>query len=286
MRLQDYDTTNRYTAIVKQTTRITPEESSEEVDELVLEIDNTNFTYEIGQSIGVLVPGPHELGHDYHFRLYTITNPPQSENTDKPLIDICVKRCQYIDEYSGEEYQGIASNYLCDLQAGEQLSITGPYGIPFEIPADKASNLLMIGMGTGIAPFRAFVKHIYHTVGSWKGKVRFFYGAHTGLELLYMNDIRDDFANYYDEETFKAFKTVSARPHWQDSAALEQTLEENEEEVWGMISRENTYVYIAGLESIEHKLDKALGKMAGSQEIWQQKKADLITEKRWAEIIY
>ena len=43
-------------------------------------------------------------------------------------------------------------------------------------------------MGTGIAPFRAFVKHLYRDIGDWRGQVRLFYGARSGLELLYMND--------------------------------------------------------------------------------------------------
>jgi len=286
MHLQDYDTTQRYSAIVKQTMRITPQESSEEVDELILEVNNKDFTFEIGQCIGVLVPGPHAAGHEFHFRLYTLTQPPQQGQTDTPQIDICVKRCSYIDEYSGEEYQGIASNYLCDLQAGEQLTITGPYGIPFDVPEDKSANLLMIGMGTGIVPFRAFVKHIYQTVGEWKGKVWLFYGAHTGMGMLYMNNIRDDFTNYYDEETFKAFKAISSRPHWRESIGLGKTLEENEKEIWELLCYHNTYVYLAGHASIEEMLDTALSKIAGSKEKWQRKKAELIAGERWVEIIY
>ena len=31
-------------------------------------------------------------------------------------IHLCVRRCKYIDEFSGEEFPGLASNYLCDLQ--------------------------------------------------------------------------------------------------------------------------------------------------------------------------
>jgi ferredoxin--NADP+ reductase len=95
-----------------------------------------------------------------------------------PEITLVVRRCNYIDEYSGEEYAGVNSNYICSRRAGDQLTITGPFGIPFDVPADKNANLLLIGLGTGIAPFRALVKHIYQDVGDWKGKVRLLYGAH------------------------------------------------------------------------------------------------------------
>ncbi len=286
MHLSDYDTTHRYTAIVKQTSRITAQDSSEEVDELILEIDDDNFTFTIGQCIGILVAGPHEAGHEFHFRLYNIASCPTLGQNGKPQIEICVRRCFYIDEYSGEKYPGIASNYLCDRQVGDKLTLCGPYGIPYEIPEDKNANILMIGMGTGIAPFRAFVQHIYETVGAWKGKVRLFYGAHTGMELFYMNDKRNDFDNYYDEETFKAFEVINRRPHWGKSTALEQALLENEAEVWEMICAYNTYVYVAGHENIIEKLNKALSKMAGSESEWQRRQAELIAGQRWTEIIY
>lgn len=285
-RLEDYDTENQFKATVKETTRITPEASEEEVRDIVLEVDSKQFKFEAGQNIGVLIPGPHEFGHDNHFRLYTIADSDKTKKGKKSLINICVKRVAYIDDYSGERYEGIASNYLCDLGKGEKVTITGPYGLAFKIPKDNETNLLLIGMGTGIAPFRAFIKHIYKDLGGWKGKVRLFYGAKSGLEMLYMNDKNADLKNYYDEETFKAFEAVSPRPHMDDPIALDQTLEQHSKEVWKMILDPETYVYVAGLEKIREMLDKAFIKMAGSEEKWKQRKAELVAGKRWAELIY
>ena len=144
----------------------------------------------------------------------------------------------------------------------------------------------MIGMGTGIAPFRAFVKHIYATKGGWKGKVRLFFGARSGLEAIYMNDEKNDFAQYYDEETFKAFQALSPRPHMEDDIALDKAIEEHAEEVWAMLKDPKTYVFVAGIEKVSDTLDKAMANVAGSEAQWQQKKAEIIGSNRWFELVY
>ena len=285
MHLADYDTKTRHQATVFSSRRITPEDY-DEVREIILDVEGAGFNYKVGQSIGVLIPGTQDLGHDYHFRLYTLSDLPVEQEKGKSRISLLVKRCDYIDDYSGEQYNGIASNYLCDLLQDDHLTITGPYNSPFKLPEDKTANLLMIGMGTGIAPFRAFVRHIYDKLGGWSGQVRLFYGARTGLELFYMNEQQNDFANYYDEKTFQAFQAVSQRPHWEEDYGIEHTLVENEKEVWEMLCHYNTYVYVAGLSHIALLLDSVFGKIAKTQRQWQQRKAELIAGGRWNELIY
>lgn len=279
MHIQDYDTSRHYLATVESSLRLTATESTE-VREIILEVEN--FAFQVGQLIGVLVPGPHELGHDEHFRLYAIANAPGKNHR----VDICVKRCNYIDEHSGEEYPGTASNYLCNLKPGDTLTVSGPYGQPFPIPEDKTSDIIMISLGTGIAPFRAFAEHLFEKVGGWQGKVRLYYGARNGLETLYMNDKRDDFAQYYKLETFSAFKALSPRPDWHDEADFHQTLKEHEKEIWASISNPNTHIYIAGIASISETLDSIFADMAGGKDKWKKRKAELIAGGRWIEVVY
>jgi ferredoxin--NADP+ reductase len=286
MRLQDFDTGDTFTARVLSSERITPEASPEEVREIVLEVDREHFEYRPGQSIGVIVSGDHAMGHRHHFRLYTVADIPSGRGDGKPRVTLCVKRCNYIDEYSGELYEGIASNYLCDLRPGGTVTVNGPFGIPFEVPEDREADLLLIGMGTGIAPFRALIKHIYQDVGDWQGRVRLFYGAQTGLELLYMNDEKDDFTQYYDEETFQAFKALSPRPHWSDPIAMDYELEARSEEILSMLDDARTHVYVAGREDILETLDRVFARMLGSEERWQRRKAELKAGNRWVELVY
>lgn len=285
MKLDDYDRSDPCIATVLASHRITEEESEAEVREIVLEMGR-DIACAPGHSIGVLVPGPHPQGHDTHFRLYSIADVPSRSPVGRPEVRIAVRRMTYVDEYSGERFKGIASNYLCDRLPGDAITVAGPYGYAFEIPEDRRSDLILIGAGTGIAPFRAFIRHLYAEVPDWSGRVRLFYGAHTGLELFYMNDVRDDFALYYDYDTFKAFKAVSPRPHWAEPIAWDYCLEERSTEILDMLENVRTRVYLAGLEEARDHLDAVFAGLLGSEREWQRRRAELVAGGRWQELLY
>jgi ferredoxin--NADP+ reductase len=281
--LADLDTEKHYRATVIGTRRLTPADT-EEIREIMLETPS-DFACQINQSFGVLVTATGEFGNKYHHRLYSVADLPGKENS-KPFITMLVKRCNYVDDFSGERYRGIASNYLCDRRVGDVITLTGPYNLPFVVPQDTSANLILIGMGTGIAPFRAFVKHIYNNVQHWQGKIRLFYGARSGLELLYLNDKDGDLTQYYDQATFEAFHALSPRPHMNDPIALDTAIENRAAEIVEMLSHANTYIYVAGYEKIREVLDKAFSNILGSKEKWETRKAELIAGNKWAEIIY
>lgn len=285
MKLTEYDISHPYKATVVKSERIT-DPSTDEVRHIVLSIADATFHFVEGQSIGVLVPGPHEFGNEYHMRLYSIASSRQGEDQNVAELSICVRRCFYIDEVSGERFPGVASNYLCDAQPGDTIQLTGPYGRQFLPPRDSSSNMLMIGVGTGIAPFRAFIKHIYDERKQWKGQVRLFYGARTGMDLLYMNDENADLSNYYDQETFKAFEALSPRPHFDEPEQVEESIKEHSKEVWDLMQDPKTYVYVSGLSRLENRLDKTMVELAGSEEGWQSLKKEMSDSGRWATLFY
>lgn len=272
-------------AVVRETRRISPE-GMDEVRAIDLRIDDPAFRFHVGHSIGVLVSGPHDFGSRPHHRYYSIANANDGATGDEVDIQIIVRRCSYIDEVSGEEYPGIASNYLCNAKPGDPVTLTGPYKSVFQVPADKGSNLLMIGTGTGIAPFRAFIQHIHQNHGGWDGKVRLFYGDRNGLDLLYLNNVDKDLASYYQEETFQAFQSVSDKYLLNDQEALELTLEDHARETWNMLQDSKTYVFLAGTQKAEDAFEKVIGELAGSKKEWSAFKQKLIDEGRWSELLY
>ncbi|TNC96332.1 MAG: ferredoxin--NADP+ reductase [Gallionellaceae bacterium] len=276
------DSAQIHQAQLLSSTRITPEASREEVWQLVFRTNDPDFDAKPGSCIRVLAPG--EYGNRYHPRLYSLAD--HDYTTAGTEFALCVRRCFFVDDVNGEEYGGVASNYLCDLKPQSVVEFSGPVSYPFAIPTDPYTNLLMIGMGTGIAPFRSLIRSIYEKHGSWQGKVRLFHGARSGLEMLYMNDANNDLALYYDQPTFKAFQTVSPRPAFNEPVAMDKTLEQNAAEVWGMVNSPNSRIYVAGLTKMQAQIDKAMSSIAGSPEAWSEKRQELVAAGRWVELLY
>ena len=263
--------------------RVTPE-STAEVRQIVLGLKEPAYYFPEGQNIGVQVPGPHAFGNKEHHRFYTIA---ASRETDTGCeLEILVRRCFYIDEVTGEEYPGVASNYLCDARPGQEITLTGPHRSAFTVPADKTSNLLMVGTGTGIAPFRAFMRRVYETEKDWQGKVRLFYGARTGTDMLYMNDQNNDLANYYDQATFQAVQSISKGLLSDEGDALGQGIEAHAADIWTLVQDPKTHVYLAGMEKVVDKFEATMAKAAGSVEAWQNAKQQLVEQKRWSQLVY
>jgi sulfite reductase alpha subunit-like flavoprotein len=271
-----------YTAKLLSSKRITPESSREEVRQMVFHTDDLYFDSKVGTCIRILAPG--QYGNPYHSRLYSIADTDQSDNGAQ--FEICVRRCFYMDEANGEEYGGVASSYLCDLKPESVIKFSGPVGYPFVIPENQNANLLMIGMGTGIAPFRGLIRMIYEKHGSWKGKVRLFYGARTGLELLYMNDANNDLANYIDQPTFKAFQAISPRPAFNAPIAMDKALEQNAAEVWEIVNSPDSRVYVAGMTQMLGMIEHVMTNCAGSHQAWMAKRNELVDAGRWLEVLY
>lgn len=285
MELTQLDTSHRFRARLIASKRLTPEASAEEVRELLLEASGAGKPLSVGQSIGIVTPGQTELGEKEHLRLYSIADLPSPGEGGGTQLRIAVRRCSYVDDYSGERYDGVASNYLCDLEPGAELELTGPFGLPFHDPPERDASLILIATSTGIAPFRAFVRHLYERT-DFTGRIWLFYGARSGLDMAYLNDQQDDFAQYYDRPTFEAFRALSPRPHFGDAIDWGSTLSERGEELWRRLELANTYVYVAGLRATSEQLDRVLERIAGSPERWKRRKAELVAGERWVELLY
>ena len=280
MKIEELDIGQRWPARLVENTALTPPGARDEVRELVLEVDAPGKDFLAGQSVAVLVAGPHDFGQRHHVRLYTVAKTPAEAGPGR--FSLCVRRCSYLDPYSGERFPGIASNFLCDLPAGSELLLGGPVGLPFLIPEDPHTPLLIVGLGTGIAPFRAMIRELYEE-RHWQGRVMLFHGARVGLETVY----RDAIAAVCKRSTnYSPVEVVSPRPAWDDPEDLADAVRRHQAEVWQLLSEPNVHVYIAGLTRVSQQFDAALAEAAGGAEEWARRKAEICAAGRWMTLLY
>ena len=284
--LEDYDTEQRFQATVVSSERITPEASDVEVRELTLDIQEPDFELQLGQSVGVLSPGTKEFGQEHHFRLYSVADLPERGPGGLPRIKIAVRRVSYVDKYSGEEYPGVSSNYLCDLRAGDSITMAGPYGLAFEVPEEMDANLILIGTGTGIAPFRAFVKHLYKNVPEWKGTITLFYGAQKRARASLHERREGRFRSVLRRRHVRGVQGAQPAAELGRSHRLGRRSRRARREAVGLLGQPNTYVYVAGLEKMRGELDNAFSEIAGSEQKWARRRAELAAGGRWVELLY
>ena len=87
-------------------------------------------------------------------RAYSIASSYRA-NADE--VHLTVAAVRY--EAFGREHWGAASTHIADRVAeGETLAVYVDANSRFRLPADDATDIIMIGPGTGVAPFRAFVE--------------------------------------------------------------------------------------------------------------------------------
>ncbi|HSM31584.1 MAG TPA: assimilatory sulfite reductase (NADPH) flavoprotein subunit [Woeseiaceae bacterium] len=87
-------------------------------------------------------------------RSYSIASSPRA-NPDEVHLTVAAVRYQAF----GSEHWGAASTHIVDrIEEGGTLSVYVEPNSRFRLPADDATDIIMIGPGTGVAPFRGFVE--------------------------------------------------------------------------------------------------------------------------------
>ena len=87
-------------------------------------------------------------------RLYSIASSPLNGQN---RIDLLVVKNEWKDP-AQKDRVGLATNFLFDADIGEKFAVQIRSGI-LQPPEDPEAPIVMFGLGTGVAPFRAFLQH-------------------------------------------------------------------------------------------------------------------------------
>lgn len=115
-------------------------------------------------------------------RLYSIAS---SRSSVQEEVHLTVGAIDY--RASAERRYGSASRYLATREAESRLRVYIERNRRFRLPADGARDVIMIGPGTGVAPFRGFVQE--RAAQGAAGRNWLFFGArHMGRDFLYQTE--------------------------------------------------------------------------------------------------
>ena len=140
-------------------------------------------------------------------------------------------------------YKGICSNYLAGRRVGETIQATvRETKAGFRLPDDPAVPIIMIGPGTGLAPFRGFLQQraASKAGGATLGPAMLFFGCrHPEQDYLYADELKAHAAGGITELYTAFSRGEGPKTYVQDLVAAEQ------DRVWKLIE-DGAIIYVCG----------------------------------------
>ncbi|MCA6222095.1 NADPH-dependent assimilatory sulfite reductase flavoprotein subunit [Photorhabdus antumapuensis] len=214
-------------------------------------------------------------------RLYSISS-SQAEVENEVHITVGVVRY----EIDGRARTGGASGYLADrLQENGDIRIFVEHNDNFRLPADPRTAVIMIGPGTGIAPFRAFMQQ--READGAEGKNWLFFGnPHFTEDFLYQME----WQRYVKDGLLTRIDLAWSRDQ-QHKVYVQDKLREQGEEVWRWI-KEGAHLYVCGdanrmAKDVEHALLDIIAEYGGMDiEQADEFLSELRLERRYQRDVY
>ncbi len=168
-------------------------------------------------------------------RMYSIAS-SQRKHASEVHLTVGVLRYESNDRV----YQGVASSFLGEhLRPGRPLSVFVHRSPAFRLPADPQAAVIMVGPGTGIAPFRAFLEE-REASGSTGRNWLFFGNQKRDSDFLYREELEDLAERRVLTRMDLAFSRDQAHKVYVQHRMLDAA-----QELWRWISN-GAYLYVCG----------------------------------------
>jgi ferredoxin--NADP+ reductase len=257
------------------------------VRHLKFDLSAGNLRYLEGQSIGIIPEGTDKNGKPHKIRLYSIASTRHGDDLDGKTVSLCVRQLEYKHPETGEKVYGVCSTYLCNLEPGADVKITGPVGKEMLLPDDPEATIIMMATGTGIAPFRAFLWRMFkerelNPDYQFKGLAWMFFGCAYTPNILYKDQLEELTQQYPDN-----FRLTYAISREQKNASggkmyIQDRIKENADQLWELIQKPNTHTYICGLKGMEGGIDEGMSAAASKFGVnWADYQKQLKKQERW-----
>jgi sulfite reductase (NADPH) flavoprotein alpha-component len=185
-------------------------------------------------------------------RLYSISSSPKAHPGE---VHLTVGIVRY--ELGGRPRKGVCSTFLAERAEIVPVFIHKSPG--FRLPSDPTRPVIMIGPGTGIAPFRAFLEERRATAPNSKNWL-FFGDQHVATDFLY----RDELEAMFNEGILTRLDTAFSRDQ-AEKVYVQHRMLEHSATLWEWI-QDGAHLYVCGdAKRMARDVDDALLRIVSEQ---------------------
>ncbi len=152
---------------------------------------------------------------------------------------LLVTRCSWETPGAGVRHGVASSDILSGRASGDTLAVMLKPNHVFRLPADQSRPIVMIGPGTGVAPFRGFLQD-RRASGATGGNWLFFGHRHAATDFFY----RDEWATMLRQGVLTRLDAVFSRDH-AERRYVQQRMWDRRDDLLGWID-DGASLYVCG----------------------------------------
>ena len=213
-------------------------------------------------------------------RQYSIAS---SEEASPEEVHVLVKHVEY--SYRGRQHGGVCSSQLALAETGDTLGVSFKDNASFKLPTNDETKVIMIGAGTGVAPFRSFL--FDREAKGIEGNTWLFFGEQRfRTDFLYQTEWQQHLKSGVLEKMTVAFSRDQEEKIYVQNRILEQA-----ESVYEWLES-GAHIYICGdmhrmakdvHEALIEVVEKQSGRSAEEASAWLDQ---LVADKRYQRDVY
>ena len=185
-------------------------------------------------------------------RLYSISSSPL---VDPNLVSLTVSVVRY-ENLAGQARGGVCSPFLADAEADTSVPVFVQRSPHFRPPADPATPMVMVGPGTGVAPFVGFLQErqaLGHRAPNWL----FFGEQHRATDFYY----EDELTAFVADGTLTRLDTAFSRDQ-RAKVYVQDRMREHGPELWSWLQGGARFYVCGDASRMAKDVDRALRDIA------------------------
>lgn len=172
-------------------------------------------------------------------RFYSISSSPLAADS----IHLTVAVVRYKTDANVTDREGVASTWFERMREGANLEIFMRTS-DFHLPVDNQKPVIMVGPGTGLAPFRGFIldRQEEKKQGKAGGPLVMIFGCRSKTyDYIYQSDLEAAEADGTLSNLLCAFSRDQKQKVY-----VQNMIEQNHDMLWDMLGKEDGYFYVCG----------------------------------------